>query len=100
MVQAANYFRKEVATIANPEDFSQFLRDYTQFIMIVADDYNRAWDLFIGINAKGVPLNPTDLVKAYICGNSDVGDQIGDVWENQIHPLGDSSTQFLLMLAR
>ena len=100
MVQAANYFRKEVATLANPEDFSQFLRDYTQFIMIVADDYNRAWDLFIGINAKGVPLNPTDLVKAYICGNSDVGDQIGDVWENQIHPLGDSSTQFLLMLAR
>jgi uncharacterized protein with ParB-like and HNH nuclease domain len=66
MVQAANYFRKEVAMLANPEEFCQFLRDYTQFTMIVADDYNLAGDLFIGITAKGVPLTPTDLIKAYI----------------------------------
>ena len=100
MASAANYFCSRVKTINDPDSFSIFLREKTQFIVIVADDYGRAWDLFIGINGKGVALNPTDLIKAFVCGNSDIGESIGDVWETQITPLRGASTQFLLFLTR
>ncbi|MFH0736766.1 MAG: DUF262 domain-containing HNH endonuclease family protein [bacterium] len=100
MAICANYFRKEVDLIVNPNEFSEFLREKTQFIVITADDYNKAWDLFIGLNGKGEPLNPTDLVKAYVCGLSNISEQIGNIWDTQILPLKDDSTQFLLFLSR
>lgn len=100
MAACANYFREKIAAIANPDSFAEFLREYVQFIVIVADDYNRAWDLFIGINGKGEPLNPTDLVKAFVCGRSDVGNEVGAIWEEKILPLKDSSTAYLLFLSR
>ena len=59
MANSANYFRDRVDELDNPNEFSEFLREYTQFIVIIADDYNKAWDLFIGLNGKGEPLNPT-----------------------------------------
>lgn len=100
MVESANYFRIKVNELENPDSFSAFLREYTQFIVIVADDYAKAWDLFIGLNGKGEPLNPTDLVKAYVCGRSDIGEQAGQIWEEKILPLKADSTAYLLFLAR
>lgn len=100
MVESANYFRAKVNELDAPDTFSAFLREYTQFIVIVADDYGKAWDLFIGLNGKGEPLNPTDLVKAYVCGRSDLGEQAGQIWEEKILPLKGDSTAYLLFLAR
>lgn len=100
MAESANYFRIKIHELQNPDTFSAFLRDYTQFIVIVADDYAKAWDLFIGLNGKGEPLNPTDLVKAYVCGRSDIGEQAGQIWEEKILPLKSDSTAYLLFLAR
>lgn len=100
MTECANYFRTKISELQHPDTFSAFLRDYTQFIVIVADDYAKAWDLFIGLNGKGEPLNPTDLVKAYVCGRSDIGEQAGQIWEEKILRLGADSTAYLLFLAR
>jgi hypothetical protein len=100
MAECANYFRIKIKELEAPHSFSEFLRDYTQFIVIVADDYGKAWDLFIGLNGKGEPLNPTDLVKAFVCGRSDVGDSAGDIWEEKILPLKEDSTSYLLFLTR
>jgi hypothetical protein len=100
MVESANYFRIQVNELEDPDSFSAFLREYTQFIVIIADDYGKAWDLFIGLNGKGEPLNPTDLVKAYVCGRSDIGEQAGQIWEEKILPLKGDSTAYLLFLAR
>jgi hypothetical protein len=100
MIESANYFSNKINEQDNLEPFSAFLREYTQFIVIVADDYGKAWDLFIGLNGKGEPLNPTDLVKAYVCGRSDLGDQAGQIWEEKILPLKADSTAYLLFLAR
>jgi uncharacterized protein with ParB-like and HNH nuclease domain len=100
MVESANFFRGKIKELADPDTFSAFLREYTQFIVIVADDYGKAWDLFIGLNGKGEPLNPTDLVKAYVCGRSDIGELAGNIWEDKILPLKTDSTAFLLFLTR
>lgn len=100
MAESANYFRIKINELASPDLFSAFLREYTQFIVIVAEDYGKAWDLFIGLNGKGEPLNPTDLVKAYVCGRSDMGEQAGQIWEEKILPLKTDSTAYLLFLAR
>ena len=100
MAKCANYFKSKISELTDPNRFSEFLRDYTQFIVIVAEDYGKAWDLFIGLNGKGEPLNPTDLVKAYVCGRSDVGDETGAIWEEKILPLKENSTAYLLFLTR
>ena len=100
MAACANYFRRKIRELQHPNSFSAFLRDNTQFISIVADDYAKAWDLFIGLNGKGEPLNPTDLVKAFVCGRSDVGEEAGAIWEEKILPLKENSTSFLLFLTR
>jgi hypothetical protein len=100
MAECANYFRKKIGDLQDAVSFAEFLRDYTQFIVIVADDYGKAWDLFIGLNGKGEPLNPTDLVKAFVCGSSDVGDSAGAIWEEKILPLKEDSTSYLLFLTR
>lgn len=100
MAECANYFKSKIKYLVDPNSFSEFLRDYTQFIVIVAEDYGKAWDLFIGLNGKGEPLNPTDLVKAFVCGRSDVGDAAGAIWEEKILPLKEDSTAYLLFLSR
>lgn len=100
MGKVANYLNKQVSTLTEPDGFAKFLRDFTQFIVIIADDYNRAWDLFIGLNGKGEPLNPTDLIKAHVCGTKNNDKQIGDIWEQKILPLKENSTNFLLFLTR
>lgn len=96
----ANYFKNQITKVDDPNKFSAFLREYTQFIVIVAEDYGKAWDLFIGLNGKGASLNPTDLVKAFVCGYSDIGDDSGDIWEQKILRLKDDSTAYLLFLSR
>ena len=100
MAECATYFKSKIKDLTDPNSFSEFLRDYTQFIVIVAEDYGKAWDLFIGLNGKGEPLNPTDLVKAFVCGRSDVGDSAGAIWEEKILPLKEDSTAYLLFLTR
>ncbi len=107
MAKCANFFKDRIKEFPDAEkglpeakNFSEFLREKTQFIVITADDYSKAWDLFIGLNGKGEPLNPTDLVKAYVCGRSDVGDEAGAIWEERVLPLKEDSTAYLLFLAR
>lgn len=100
MAVCANFFRKQVQGLNNANSFSAFLRDYAQFIMIAAEDYGNAWDLFIGLNGKGEPLEPTDLVKAYVCGRSDIGEEAGVIWEKQILRLKEDSTSYLVFLTR
>ena len=100
MAICANFFLKKISALQHPDTFAEFLREGCQFITIVADDYAKAWDLFIGLNGKGEPLNPTDLVKAFVCGRSDIGESAGAVWEEKILPLKENSTSFLLFLSR
>jgi len=100
MAECGNYFKSKINELLDPNSFSAFLREYTKFIVIVVEDYSKAWDLFIGLNGKGEPLNPTDLVKAFVCGRSDVGETAGEIWEEKILPLKDDSTAYLLFLSR
>lgn len=100
MAVCANYFKEQINNLQDINSFSLFLRNHTQFIVIAAEDYGKAWDLFIGLNGKGEPLNPTDLVKAYVCGRSDIGDEVGIIWEQKILPLKDDSTAYLIFLSR
>ncbi|MFI3191028.1 hypothetical protein BCS42_11005 [Crenothrix sp. D3] len=100
MKDCALFFKDKVENLQDPESFSKFLRKYTQFIVITAEDYGKAWDLFIGLNGKGVSLNPTDLVKAHVCGYSDIGDDVAIIWQKRIEPLKKESTAYLLFLTR
>lgn len=98
MAICARFFRERIAEVPNINSFCEFLLDQTQFVVIVADDYASAWNLFIGLNGKGEPLNPTDLIKAYVCGVSK--QQMGDVWAESVEQLGNWSTQCLTFLTR
>lgn len=100
MAIVANFLNEKISKLVDPNSFSGFLREYTQFIMITADDYNKAWDLFIGLNGKGEPLNPTDLVKAFVCGKTNNVNKIGEIWDETIRPLKEHSTTFLLFVTR
>lgn len=99
---AAKYLRSKVNLVPdnNLSGFFNFLQNRTRFIFVQTDSFSKAWELFIGLNGKGKPLNPADLIKAHICGTSDDSQQVADIWEQQVLPLGGDSTSAILDMCR
>ncbi len=98
---AANYFYDKVNNFSQNKsisDFFNFIIKKTEFIKIVTSNFETAWDLFIGLNSKGEALNPADLIKAFVCGNSVEG--ANDIWNGKVANLRDYSTSYLLFLTR
>jgi hypothetical protein len=87
-----------------PEDkilgFIYFICNRTRFIFVRTDSYINAWELFIGLNGKGKPLNPADLIKAYICGTAGDSKAVADVWVTNILPLEDDATSAIQDVCR
>jgi hypothetical protein len=105
--KCALYFKEKIEGIINDKrinisKFSEFIREHTQLIVIIADNYTHAWDLFIGLNGKGVPLRPADLIKAHVCGVKNIidEDQIDSIWDSHINVLKNDSTSFFLAFTR
>lgn len=80
--------------------FLQHVLTRAQFILVETESYASAWDLFIGLNGKGRPLNAADLIKAYVCGKSTDSQATADVWQERVLPLGNDSTSALLEILR
>ena len=102
MVQCANLIKGRVKLLSDDtvSAFWNYIKDAVVFVVIVTDDYASAWELFIGLNGKGEPLNPSDLIKAHVCGNSEVGEDASKIWQEKILPLKSDSTFCLLMITR
>lgn len=102
---AASELRKKIYNY--PEDkilgFVNYMCNRTKFIFVKTESYSNAWELFIGLNGKGQPLKPADLIKAYICGIAGRdGDMqsVADLWETNILPLGDDATSAIQDVCR
>jgi hypothetical protein len=67
---------------------------------VETESYATAWDLFIGLNGKGRPLNPADLIKAFVCGTSTDSAAMSDIWKDKVLPLGGDATSALLEITR
>lgn len=102
MATCARYFKTLIGALPENEiePLWDFMREKIHFVVIVADNYSSAWELFIGLNGKGVPLNPADLIKAYVCGIAEEGEVAAEIWQQRILPLKTDATFFLLMLTR
>ena len=99
----ATFLRDRIARLEKPDDvvgFLQFVLSRTQFILVETESYASAWDLFIGLNGKGRPLNAADLIKAYVCGKSTDSQATADVWQERVLPLGNDATSALLEITR
>jgi len=99
---AASELRKKIESY--PEDmifdFINYMCNRTKFIFVRTDSYSNAWELFIGLNGKGAPLKPADLIKAFICGTSVDMKAVADLWVTNILPLGDDATSAIQDVCR
>jgi hypothetical protein len=68
--------------------------------LVETDSFSAAWDLFIGLNGKGKPLTPADLIKAFVCGNTEHAEAIADIWDQNVRGLESDATSALLDIAR
>jgi hypothetical protein len=96
------FLRKHIAAFV-PADLIEFLNftlNQTTFILVETESYATAWDLFIGLNGKGRPLNPADLIKAFVCGTSTDSAAMSDIWKDKVLPLGGDATSALLEITR
>lgn len=99
----ASYMRKSLAAIdesSRVAAFLEFVLDRTSFILVETESYASAWDLFIGLNGKGRPLNPADLIKAFVCGNTVDSSAMADIWKDKVLPLDGDATSALLDVTR
>lgn len=99
----AAFLRKHINDIKATDDvisFVNFVLNQATFILVETESYASAWDLFIGLNGKGRPLNPADLIKAFVCGNSADGAAMADIWKDKVLPLGADATSGLLDITR
>lgn len=96
------YLRSKTKSLSDDDisEFASFLLLKTRFIYVQTDTFASAWELFIGLNGKGKPLSPADLIKAYICGRSSDSGAVADVWENTVVPLGGDATGAILDIVR
>jgi len=81
-------------------EFLNYILNWTVFILVETESYSAAWELFIGLNGKGKPLTPADLIKAYACGTSEDSKEMADIWAANVLPLKDDSTSALLDITR
>ena len=99
---AVRYLREMTAERTEQEidTFARFLLHKTRFVFVQTDSFSSAWELFIGLNGKGRPLNPADLIKAYICGRSPDSEAVANIWEGAVLPLGNDATSAILDTVR
>jgi hypothetical protein len=84
----------------NLVDFLHYLENQVTFVHVETEDFASAWDLFIGLNGKGRPLTPADLIKAFVCGTSTDAQAMADIWQDKVLPLGGDSTSAILETVR
>lgn len=97
------YLRKKLAEFPTATDLARFVGfvlSEVRIILVQTDSYSSAWELFIGLNGKGKPLNAADLIKALVCGSSVDGVQMADIWEQKVLPLAGDATSALLDTTR
>lgn len=99
---AASELRKKIDNypVEDISDFIDYILNKTKFIFVKTDSYSNAWELFIGLNGKGEPLKPADLIKAYICGTATDMKAVAELWEGNILPLGDDATSAIQDVCR
>ena len=97
------FLREKVESFPSTEAMAGFL-DYLQnqvnFVYVETENFSAAWDLFIGLNGKGRPLTPADLIKAFVCGTSDDSQAMADIWKDKVLPLENNSTSAILEVVR
>jgi hypothetical protein len=101
--RSGSYLRKKVAEFTTADElarFVEFVLGEVSLILVQTESYGAAWDLFIGLNGKGRPLNAADLIKAFVCGSSADGSQMADIWQDKVLPLGGDGTSALLEVTR
>ncbi|MBD3350985.1 MAG: DUF262 domain-containing protein [Candidatus Lokiarchaeota archaeon] len=98
----ASFLRSKVKNYEDKQvvEFLNFIENRTRFILVETESFSSAWELFIGLNGKGKPLSPADLIKAYICGKSHDNQEVANIWETDIVPLGDDATSAILDICR
>jgi hypothetical protein len=91
----------DALSVADTIAFVNFILREVSVIVVQTDSYSAAWDLFIGLNGKGKPLNAADLIKAFVCGTAGSDHtMIADIWEERVVPLGADATSALLDVTR
>ena len=101
--QCVKYLAQQLAqwpVVAELANFFYYLENQVNFVLVESDSYSSAWTLFIGLNGKGRALNPADLIKAFVCGRSEDGRAMADIWNDKILPLGNDSTSAILDITR
>jgi hypothetical protein len=101
--QTATFLRKQVDAFSDSVsliEFLNYLLYQVNFVHVETENFSAAWDLFIGLNGKGRPLTPADLIKAFVCGNSKDAAAMADIWKEKILPLGNDSTSAILEVVR
>lgn len=101
--QTGAFLRKQVDAFTDTEsliEFLNYLLYQVNFVHVETENFSAAWDLFIGLNGKGRPLTPADLIKAFVCGNSKDAAAMADIWKEKILPLGNDSTSAILEVVR
>jgi len=94
---------RDVVHNMHPNDliqFTNYVLNMSRFVLVQTDSYADAWYLFRGLNGKGGPLNPADLIKAYVCGTAQDGQAMADIWDSKILPLGNDATSAILDVTR
>lgn len=99
---AARYLRTEVDERSEKDvaEFATFLLNRTRFVFVQTGSFSSAWELFIGLNGKGRPLSPADLIKAYVCGMSPDSEAFAGIWEKSVLPLENDATGAILDTVR
>lgn len=98
-----SFLRAQIAAWQDSEGlagFLAFLLDHSRFILVETDSYASAWEVFIGLNGKGRPLNPADLIKAHVCGTNRDEAAMADIWSEEVLPLEQDATSALLDICR
>ena len=98
-----SFLRKQIEDIQKEGEllgFLNFILNQTMFILVETESYSSAWDLFIGLNGKGRPLNAADLIKAFVCGTSPDSAAMAQVWNDKVLPLDGDATSGLLEVTR
>ncbi len=103
-----SYFKKEISEkfLENGEKMTDFLENIVAkkmiFIRIIVDDEIEAYTIFETLNARGVELTTTDLLKNYLfltCAkdtNPSEMDILEEKWNNLVHKIGlDEFPKFL-----
>jgi hypothetical protein len=97
------FLRDQIERLPSHDDLIsllEYILNKVQFVFVETESFASAWDLFIGLNGKGRPLTPADLIKAFVCGNSRDSTEMANIWAERVLPLGNDGTSALLDTVR